>query len=135
MKNDGTKGRELANRFMDSVVTRDLDAMRALLDDEAVFWTNVTRVDTDKETRLARIALEFRTFEEFAFEEPRIDELPSGFVIRARAKGSLPGGTTFEFPICIVADTKAGRIRRLEEYLDAAPVAPILGALAAAAPH
>jgi ketosteroid isomerase-like protein len=128
-------GRELAMGFLQSIAARDLDAMRDLLDDEAVFWTNVTMTDTDKEARLQRIAMEFRTFDTFVFVDERIDELRNGFVIRARAKGSLPGGITFEFPICIVADSRNGRICRLEEYLDPAAVTPILSALSIASPH
>ena len=128
-------GRELAKGFLQSIAARDLGAMRDLLDDEAVFWTNVTMTDTDKETRLQRIALEFRTFDTFVFEDERIDDFGDGFVIRARANGSIPGGITFSFPICIVADSRNGRIRRLEEYLDPAAVTPILNALSVASQH
>jgi ketosteroid isomerase-like protein len=128
MRNERT-GRELAKGFLRSIAARDLGAMRELLDDDAVFWTNVTMTDTDKETRLQRIALEFKTFDTFTFEDERIDDFGNGFVIRARAKGSLPGGISFGFPICIVGDSRNGRIRRLEEYLDPAAVTPILSAL------
>jgi ketosteroid isomerase-like protein len=134
-RNERTDARELARRFLRSVAAKDLGELRELLDDAAVFWTNVTQTDVDKQTRLQQIALEFRTFESFAFLNERIDDCGDGFVVRAQANGSLPGGEAFAFPICIVAECQNGRIRRLEEYLDPRAVAPILRALAASAPH
>jgi ketosteroid isomerase-like protein len=128
-----TSPAQLAQRFVDAVTVRDLDALRQLLDDDAVFWTNATLTDTRKDARLTQIAIEFRTFDRFAFEDVRIDDFDSGFVLRACARGALPGGAQFEFPICIVADTHDGHIRRLEEYFDPAAVKPILNALAATA--
>jgi ketosteroid isomerase-like protein len=86
----------------------------------------------DRATRLARIALEFRLFETFAFEDTRVDDFGTGFLVRARARGSLAGDKRFEFPICIVGDVANGAIVRLEEYFDPSAVAPILGAMAAA---
>lgn len=120
----------LAQRFIEATEAQDLDAIRALLADDAVFWTNVSQVDTDRESRLARIAVEFRTFETFGFASPRIDDFGDGFLIRASAHGSLPRGQNFEFPICIVGNVHDGRIVRLEEYFDPSAVAPILSAMA-----
>ena len=123
-------GRQLAERFARAVAARDLDALATLFDDAASFWTNITRSAVSKAARLEQIALEFRTFARFAFEDARIDDFGTGFVLRATARGALPDGTTFAFPICIVADVRDGRIDRLEEYLDPAAVKPILNALA-----
>ena len=119
----------LARRFVAAVTARDLGALRALLTDDAVFWTNATMTDVDRETRLTQIAHEFRTFERIAFENARIDDFGTGFVLRARARGVLPGGAQFAFPICMVADTRNGRVRRLEEYFDPAAARPALNAL------
>jgi ketosteroid isomerase-like protein len=121
--------RRLAEGFIASTESRDIGAMRELFDPEATFWTNVTLADVDLESRLARIAQEFELFETFGFDAARVDAHEGGFLIRAQAKGSLPGGKAFDFPVCIVADARDGRIVRFEEYLDATPVAPILAAL------
>lgn len=124
---------QLARRFLDAIGERDLDGLRAIVDEGALFWTNLGQEDVDRETRLARVAMEFSLFETFTFEAARIDEFADGFVVRASARGSLGDGQRFEFPVCIVGETRDGRIVRLEEYVDSGPVAPILGALAGAA--
>jgi ketosteroid isomerase-like protein len=121
---------EIATRFLDGIADRDLDAMRAVTAETAGFWTNIAQVDMDRDTRFERIAAEFRVFESFRFEQARIGDFGDGFVVRALASGSLPGGVRFEFPICIVGDVADGRIVRFEEYLDASAVAPIFASLA-----
>lgn len=120
--------RGLANAFNDAIAKRDLGAMRKLFAPDAKFWTNIGQADTGLDARMERIALEFKVFESFAFAEPRIDAFPGGFVLRARASGSVRG-ERFEFPICVVADVRGGRMVRFEEYVDPAPVQPILAAL------
>jgi ketosteroid isomerase-like protein len=128
-KGDG-QGASLAQAFIDATESRDLAAMRELFHPEAKFWTNITLQDSDLESRFLRIAREFEIFATFGFTKPRIDDYGSGFVIRAGVKGSLQNGVSFEFPVCIVGDSRGGKIERLEEYLDMAPVAPILTAMA-----
>ena len=125
--------RRLAEGFIAATERRDIAAMRQLFDPRAAFWTNVTLADVDLESRLARIAEEFALFETFGFEGARVDAHDGGFLIRAVARGSLPGGKGFDFPVCIVADVRGGKIVRFEEYLDATPVAPIFAALAGTA--
>lgn len=121
----------LANAFNDAIAKRDLDAMRELFAPDATFWTNIGQTDSGLDERMERIALEFEVFESFAFAEPRVDAFPGGFVLRARARGSVRGAQ-FEFPICVVAEARDGRMTRFEEYVDPAPVQPILAALQAA---
>jgi ketosteroid isomerase-like protein len=121
----------IARRFLDGIASRDLEGMRAVTAPSAAFWTNVAQADMDRETRFERIAVEFRVFETFRFEQARIDDFGGGFVVRARACGSLPGGTQFEFPLCIVGDVEDGLIIRFEEYFDPSAVAPIFAAMAA----
>ena len=123
---------EIATRFLAGVEHRDLAAMEAVIAQDAKFWTNVAQADSDRASRMARIAVEFRLFKTFAFEDARLDDFGTGFVVRARARGSLSNGHTFEFPICIVGDVTNGAIVRLEEYFDPSAVAPILSAMAAA---
>lgn len=122
--------RDLAERFVAATAARDLDGLGSLLDEQAVFWTNVAREDVDRAARLARIAVEFQIFERFEFDAPRIDDFGTGFVIRATARGAFAGGE-FAFPICIVGEVGAGLITRVEEYLDPAAVTGILAAMAA----
>ena len=123
---------EIATRFLAAIERRDLAAMDAVIAQDAKFWTNVAQTDSDRASRLERIALEFRLFKTFAFEDARLGDFGTGFVVRARARGSLSNGQRFEFPICLVGDVANGAIVRLEEYFDPSAVAPILAAMAAA---
>ena len=121
----------LADRFANAVEKRDLDEMRGLFAPDAVFWSNIGQTETDLETRLAGIALEFQVFDVFAFEEMRVDAFTGGFLLRARARGSVRG-ERFDFPLCVVAEERDGLLVRFEEYVDPTPVQPILAALEAA---
>lgn len=123
---------EIASQFLAGVENRDLSRIDAVVAPNAKFWTNVGQEDVDRATRMSRIALEFRLFKTFTFDNTRLDDFGTGFLVRAHARGSLGDGQQFDFPVCIVGDVENGAIVRLEEYFDPSAVAPILGAMAAA---
>jgi ketosteroid isomerase-like protein len=121
--------RSLAGRFTEAIAKRDLAALRNLFSPSAVFWTNVGRTETPLEQRLQGIALEFRIFEEFRFEDLRCHPYSDGFALQMTARGRTTRGDRFEFPMCAIARVENGRLERLDEYVDAAPIAAILKAM------
>ena len=51
---------------------------------------------------------------------------PGGFVQRSRVTGKLASGEALTVPLCLVIYVEDGRIVRLYEYLDPAPIMPVL---------
>ncbi len=96
---------DLADRFVNAIEKRELDSVRALFHPDAVFWTNIGLSETDLETRLAGIALEFEIFDEFAFEERRVDSFADGFVLRTVIRGSLHGGERFDLDLFLPSNS------------------------------
>lgn len=54
---------------------------------------------------------------------------PTGFVEEHLASGTLADGTTFAFPVCVVADISNGLVSSVREYVDTAAAAPLLATL------
>ena len=51
---------------------------------------------------------------------------PSGYVQQHVLHATAPDGSKVESPACLVVEVREGRIRRLDEYLDSAAIAPLL---------
>ena len=61
-----------------------------------------------------------------SYEDIRRQETDSGYVQQHVLKGTAPDGRSFEVVACLVVEVRAGRIVRLDEYLDSGAIQPLL---------
>jgi uncharacterized protein len=118
---------ELADRFFAAIPKGDLDTVRAIYAPDARIWHNNDQATQDVEQNLAVLAWVTKNIAGLRYEDVRRQATPSGFVQQHVLRGTAPSGASIDLPACIVCTVANGRITRLDEYLDSAHVAPLLG--------
>lgn len=118
---------ELARQLTERTLAGDVDGVGELYHDDAVVWRNFDQRELVKKQVLKVIGLLAKSVEGLRYEELRLVATDSGFVQQHVMRGRAPNGAELEVPACLVARVEAGRIRRLDEYLDAVALAPLMG--------
>ncbi len=117
----------VAERFFAAIPKGDLETVRAIYAPDAVIWHNNDRKGQNVEENLAVLAWVVKNVSGLRYEDVRRHPTPNGFVQQHVLRGRAPSGAAVEIPACIVCAVANGRITRLDEYLDSAQVAPLLG--------
>jgi ketosteroid isomerase-like protein len=128
---DDTEKVALARRFFAAVERGDLDAVRAFYAPDAKIWTTQDPTDRTPDENLAVLGWIKKNISDFRYEEIRCQATPTGFVEQHVTCGTAPGGTEFRFACCLVVRVDDGRVTRLDEYFD---TAPLMAALSQTAP-
>jgi len=120
-----------ARRFFAAVARGDLDAVRDFYAPGAAVWTAQDPVDRTPEENLAVLRWVKDNVRDFRYEDVRCQATSTGFVEQHTTCGTAPGGGEFRFAACLVVRVEDGRITRLEEYFDTAPLAAALARIPA----
>jgi len=115
-----------ARSFFDAVARGDLEAVRGFYAPGAVVWTAQDPAERTPEENLAVLRWVKDNVRDFRYEDVRCQPTPTGFVEQHTTCGTAPGGREFRFAACLVVRVADGRITRLEEYFDTAPLAAAL---------
>lgn len=115
----------VAQQYATAVAAGDDDALLALYAPGAEVWHNTdgTTQTPEQNARLGRWLR--RKAVDLAFTEIRHTASADGFVQQHRMTGSVPGGRIDVQSCLVVTVDPAGRITRVEEYLDSAAMAPL----------
>jgi len=118
---------ELADRFFAAIPKGDLETVRAIYAPDARIWHNNDQATQDVEQNLAVLGWVTKNIAGLRYEDVRRQATPSGFVQQHVLRGTAPSGAPLEIPACILCTVSNGRITRLDEYLDSAHIAALLG--------
>ena len=117
-------------------VARVIDAFQANTFDPDLFtpgataWHNFDEQDLAIADSFGMVAAILAVVPDFTFAERR--HLPATgdvSVAQYTLTGTLPDGSALRVPACLVAYEVDGRVNRIEEYLDAAQLAPLVAAM------
>jgi uncharacterized protein len=110
----------LAERFAAASIAGDADAVRACYAPDAEIWHNVDgKVQSvDENLRIAKWVA--KNLQGYRQEEVHRVATTEGFVQQHVMRGQNRSGAEVTVPACMVARVKAGRIVRLDEYIDSA---------------
>ena len=111
---------DLADRFMRAIETGDVDGVRAAYASDAVIWHNNDGVEQTVEQNLKVLAWIGRKLPGRRYRILSRDALADGFVQQHVLEATLPDGTAWAMPACVVVRMKDGKVTRLDEYLDSA---------------
>ena len=117
---------EVARRLMDAIQAGDVATVAALYADDMVGWRNFDRRELGKAAMVRIIEFLAKQVRELRYEAIRVAPTPTGYVQQHVLHATAPDGTRVESPACLVVEVRDGRIRRLDEYLDSAAIAPLL---------
>lgn len=117
---------EVAKKLNACLLSKDLEGAVALYHEDAIVWRNVDgRSLVMRQTRKV-LELLLTKVDELRYDDVRIQATERGFVQQHTLRGRAPSGEPVEAHACLVATVEGGRIRRLDEYLDAAAMAPLM---------
>lgn len=121
---EATEMRELVARFFDAVGRGDIETVADLYDDDLIVWHNFDNVEKTKAENLASLASIPSRITDRSYEDRRVNVFDGGFVQQHVLHGTRVGdGQRLTMPAAIICQVKAGKITRLDEYLDSKDVA------------
>jgi ketosteroid isomerase-like protein len=121
----------IANRFFDALGRGDRAGVLALVADDAVLWQNYDNKEKPFAQRVDNLMRAARIVKGFRYTDRRYTNLGDGALIQHTLTGTTPDQSELSVPISVHVYTRAGRIVRLEEYLDREKLAPLYRAMAA----
>lgn len=112
----------LADAYIAATIAADIDTIATLCEPDTVVWHNFDSLEIG-------IAASCRTLQwlhwrmpDVTWTESRLTATTDGFVWQATMRGTV-AGVTVRVPTCaVVSLAPTGRICRIEEYLDPAPL-------------
>jgi limonene-1,2-epoxide hydrolase len=114
---------ELAKQFSDAAKAADVDIADKLLDPDFRFWANYTKQTMGKKEMLDYIGTFFPTLRSVEYKDVRITPSANGYVLQQVSDTVLGDGTKIsDLDVCMVVQVRAGRLLRIDEYLDAAVI-------------
>jgi ketosteroid isomerase-like protein len=114
---------ELADRFITGVQAGDQDGVRACYAPDAVIWHNFDNVEQTVDQNMRSLRWFARTLPDRRYRVLRREAIKDGFMQQHVLEATLPDGTAWAMPACVVAMVEDGLIARLDEYLDSAHAA------------
>jgi ketosteroid isomerase-like protein len=113
-------GGEVIDRLFDALSAGDLDAARDCFTPNGVVWHSFDRVEQDRAAMVEGWRGLVAGFPERSFVDAWRAPIPGGFVQRQLMVGVTASGARLAWPVCIFVTLEAGRIARLDEYIDRA---------------
>lgn len=117
---------QVADALYRAIEDGDLDAVAALYDPAVEVWLNTDGTPQDRDANLRTLAWVVGNLTDRRYEEVRRHRTATGFVQQHVLRATSPDGRRVEVPACMVVTVDAGRITRIEEYLDSAHVRRML---------
>lgn len=117
----------VAARLTDRLLARDADGVADVYADDFVVWRNFDGKELDKAQAVKVVRFLVSKVQELRYENVRVLPTPEGFVQQHTLVGIAPSGAPVRAEACLVAKVKDGRIGRLDEYIDSAQLAPLMG--------
>jgi ketosteroid isomerase-like protein len=114
---------ELAERFLTGVQAGDQETVRDCYAPYARIWHNFDDVEQTVDQNMRVLGWFARTLPNRRYRVVRREALKDGFVQQHVLEATLPDGTAWAMPACVVVTVKDGLITRLDEYLDSAHAA------------
>lgn len=109
----------VAERLMAAIEAGDVAGIDALYAPDMTIWTTL---DADRRDRASAIAVLSWVIEQttsIRYDIIRREAIDGGFVQQHVLHGTLPDGTQFSNPACLLVDVdENGSITRIDEYLD-----------------
>ena len=127
MNPNGKTPCELAVALRAGIESKDVDAVMELYHEDAIVWRNFD--DRSLHRRQFQKVVQYLAdqVENLRYDEVQVAETPLGFVQQHRLRGTTPSGAELDVAACLVATCREGLIVRLDEYLDSAQLAPLMG--------
>lgn len=119
---------ELAARFVAAIEARDVDTVRACYAPDARIWHNNDGKVQSVDDNIKGVHWIHKVLSGVRYDVKQRTALPGGFLQEHVLRGTLPDGTAFAMPACVICKVEGGVITALDEYLDSAHTLPLVAA-------
>ena len=116
---------ELARRFMASCEAGDIDGATACFHEDAEIWHNFDGVTKTVGHDMAILKRIHEVTKSCRYDIRRLEEISSGYLQQHTLRLETKDGKKAETESVAVVTVEDGRIRRIEEYLNPAPLAAL----------
>jgi ketosteroid isomerase-like protein len=123
MNTDPQSVAAVAQRFFAAVESGDIDTVAAIYHPGAVIWHNHDRTESSVRENLEVLARFVRRAPTRRYMDRRIMVTPHGFVQQHTLEATRVDGRRLSLPACVIGEVRDGRIMRIDEYFDTAPLA------------
>lgn len=117
----------IARRLIDAIGRGDVAAVDALYADDMTGWRNVDGRELSKRQMLKVVRFLASDVKDLRYDDVRIQPTATGYVQQHVLRATAPDGSRVEVPACLVVTVGDRAIRRIDEYMDSAALAPLLG--------
>jgi ketosteroid isomerase-like protein len=117
---------KIAEKWSSILPNKDMTVLREIYHENAETWHNYDRKNMTMQELAALVEVVFSSFSKLAIKNIRRSAIEKGFVQQHDIVGTHINGQSLNFSGCIVVTVEAGKISRLEEYIDPAPVFALL---------
>ncbi len=116
----------LAERLADALTTNDIEALRRnVYAPDVVVWHNNDQREQSLDENLRTLGWLHKAIADQRYENVVRQPTPTGFVEQHVLRGTTRSGAPIDLHACLVVTVVAGRISRVDEYLDSAAVAAL----------
>ena len=119
---------ELAARFVAAIEARDVDTVRACYAPDARIWHNNDGKVQSVDDNIKGVHWIHKVLTGVRYDVKQRTALPGGFLQEHVLRGTLPDGSAFAMPACVICKVEGGVITALDEYLDSAHTLPLVAA-------
>jgi ketosteroid isomerase-like protein len=116
---------DLAREFMVALEEGDVAGARACLHPDARIWHNFDDVSQTVDQNMALLEWMMKKAKGRSYEVGRLEEIAGGYLQQHVLRLTTADGEELVMHACVVVTVEDGRIARIEEYLDPAPVAKL----------
>jgi ketosteroid isomerase-like protein len=114
---------EVARKFFAAVERGDIETVSSIYHPNAVIWHNYDGLETGPADNVEVLKGFVKRAPQRRYANPRLLTTPRGFVQQHVLEATRIDGRKLSLPACVIAEVEDGRITRLEEYFDTAPLA------------
>jgi ketosteroid isomerase-like protein len=117
---------EIARRLIDAIVAGDVAAVEELYGDDLIGWQNFTGRELNRRQMLKIVRVLGGDVKDLRYDDIRVTTTSRGYVQQHVLRATARDGRAVECAACLVVQVADGKIRRIDEYMDGAALAPLL---------
>jgi ketosteroid isomerase-like protein len=117
---------EIARRLIDAIVAGDVAAVEELYGDDLIGWQNFTGRELNRRQMLKIVRVLGGDVKDLRYDDIRVTPTARGYVQQHVLRATARDGRAVECAACLVVQVADGKIRRIDEYMDGAALAPLL---------
>jgi ketosteroid isomerase-like protein len=117
---------EIAKRLIDAITAGDVGAVEALYHEDLTGWQNFSGRELNRRQMLKIVRLLTADLKDLRYDDIRVTPTARGYVQQHVLRATAPDGRPVVCAACLVVEIEDGRIRRIDEYMDGAALAPLL---------